>query len=141
MMISGTLIFVGTVLKVKFINQNGKEVSSNIAEAQMSTSFPKKNEAGWRELEDIPVELEVEGGTPVRVRPQGQSWLSPTNNKALPGHRQVNNNTVANRNNVPNRQQAVIQGDFHNPYNFVPALPRNGITNELSDRPPVGHSQ
>jgi CRISPR-associated protein (TIGR03986 family) len=134
MMISGTLTFVGTVLKVKFINQNGNEVSSNISEAQMSSSFSRRNEAGWRELEGISVEIEVERGVPVRVRPQGQTWLSP-NNQALPGHQQVNNNAVANH------QQAVIQGDFHNPYNFVPALPRNGITNELSDRPPVGHSQ
>uniref|UniRef100_A0A7C4LPA8 TIGR03986 family CRISPR-associated RAMP protein n=1 Tax=Schlesneria paludicola TaxID=360056 RepID=A0A7C4LPA8_9PLAN len=28
---------------------------------------------------------------------------------------------------------------FHNPYNFVPALPRDGITGELGDHAPIGH--
>ncbi|WP_448604650.1 TIGR03986 family type III CRISPR-associated RAMP protein [Thermoleptolyngbya sp.] len=30
---------------------------------------------------------------------------------------------------------------FHNPYNFVPAVPRQDVKGELSDRPPRGHSQ
>lgn len=30
--------------------------------------------------------------------------------------------------------------DFHNPYNFVPALPRDSAKGELSDRKPHGHS-
>jgi CRISPR-associated protein (TIGR03986 family) len=29
--------------------------------------------------------------------------------------------------------------DFHNPYNFVPALPRNSVEGELGDREPCGH--
>ncbi|EKV02767.1 CRISPR-associated protein [Leptolyngbya sp. PCC 7375] len=29
---------------------------------------------------------------------------------------------------------------FHNPYNFVPALPRDSVKGELGDRPPIGHS-
>lgn len=29
-------------------------------------------------------------------------------------------------------------GDFHNPYNFVPALPRDGVRGELGDRKPTG---
>ncbi len=30
---------------------------------------------------------------------------------------------------------------FHNPYNFVPALPRDKVTNELGDRLPSGHDR
>jgi CRISPR-associated protein (TIGR03986 family) len=30
--------------------------------------------------------------------------------------------------------------NFHNPYNFVPALPRDAVKGELGDRPPVGHA-
>ncbi len=29
--------------------------------------------------------------------------------------------------------------DFHNPYNFVPAVPRDDVSNELGDKKPVGH--
>ncbi len=32
-------------------------------------------------------------------------------------------------------------GDFHNPYNFVPALPRNNVTGELGDRSPISHDR
>ena len=31
--------------------------------------------------------------------------------------------------------------DFHNPYNFVPAIPRESITGELADRNPTGHDR
>lgn len=31
--------------------------------------------------------------------------------------------------------------DFHNPYNFVPAIPRDKVTGELADRPPRGHDR
>ncbi|WP_201766611.1 hypothetical protein [Picosynechococcus sp. NKBG15041c] len=31
--------------------------------------------------------------------------------------------------------------NFHNPYNFVPALPRDEVKEELGDRPPVGHGR
>ncbi|MCG8638106.1 MAG: RAMP superfamily CRISPR-associated protein, partial [Desulfobacterales bacterium] len=34
----------------------------------------------------------------------------------------------------------MAQRDFHNPYNFIPALPRGGVTGELGDRVPVGHA-
>lgn len=42
----------------------------------------------------------------------------------------------------PQRDRHPVLGDFHNPYNFVPALPRDrGIGNksELGDRHPAGH--
>lgn len=31
--------------------------------------------------------------------------------------------------------------DFHNPYNFVPAIPRGSVTGELADREPSGHDR
>ena len=31
--------------------------------------------------------------------------------------------------------------DFHNPYNFVPAIPRKSATGELADREPIGHDR
>ena len=42
----------------------------------------------------------------------------------------------------PQEQPRRVQGDhFHNPYNFVPALPRDQVTGELGDRSPVGHGR
>lgn len=31
------------------------------------------------------------------------------------------------------------KSDFHNPYNFVPAIPRGSVTGELADGEPIGH--
>jgi len=42
----------------------------------------------------------------------------------------------------PQAQPRRVQADrFHNPYNFVPALPRDQVTGELGDRPPAGHGR
>lgn len=42
----------------------------------------------------------------------------------------------------PQEQPRRVQGDrFHNPYNFVPALPRKTDDPELGDHKPVGHGR
>lgn len=40
-----------------------------------------------------------------------------------------------------NRENQILANDFHNPYNFVPAIPRNEVTGELGDREPCGHDR
>lgn len=45
---------------------------------------------------------------------------------------------------VNTNEENMKKGDFHNPYNFVPAIPRNhidGETNELGDRSPSGQDR
>jgi CRISPR-associated protein (TIGR03986 family) len=59
--------------------------------------------------EVIEVDLEIEGGKPVRIRPVGEAFVDPE------------------------------LKDFHNPYNFVPAPPRKTDHPELGDHAPIGH--
>lgn len=79
-----------------------------------------------------------------------------TNNRPIPPNRPVApvrpnspqrrndaRNQPSNRNQPrPQREQSTQSPgsrQFHNPYNFVPAIPRQNITGELGDRTPSGH--
>jgi CRISPR-associated protein (TIGR03986 family) len=139
-MVAGVLVVEGKNLKVRFINQNGKEMSATIREDHMASALFLKKKIGWAGLDGMAVDLDVENGQPRRVRPQGGSWSS-----ASPDTVQVDRGVNSNPQRVvnSNRQPAAVAKDFHNPYNFVPALPRNTVpeNSELNDHTPVGHSQ
>jgi CRISPR-associated protein (TIGR03986 family) len=115
-MISGVLVVEGKVLKVKFNNSNGKEVSQNISEDNLAPEFLSLKNEKWVGLNGKLVNLEIERGQPRKVRPEGKPW----------GLQQVENR---------------VQGDFHNPYNFVPTLQRDQVTGELGDRLPTFHDR
>lgn len=46
-----------------------------------------------------------------------------------------------NSNRSVQNQQKRQPSNFHNPYNFVPALPRNQVSGELGDRLPTSHDR
>jgi hypothetical protein len=35
--------------------------------------------------------------------------------------------------------KVTLPGDFHNPYNFIPAVPRDTADSDLGDHEPAGH--
>jgi CRISPR-associated protein (TIGR03986 family) len=151
MTIRGILVVEGKVLKVQFTNANGKEVAFIIADAHTAPSILVRKKTQLAELAGMAVDLEVENGQPRQVRPQGESWQSNNTDRQqrnIQNDRSGNNRDRQTYQNNPNPQtQAVnppvasVPGDFHNPYNFVPALPRAKVTNELGDRQPVGHDR
>lgn len=92
--------------------------------------------------EEIEVELELEPGKPPsRIRPVGLEWRSQAvvSEPAVAGGSRLD----------PDSQPAApltrdAAGEFHNPYNFVPAIPRKGVRGSLGDigeeqRPPGHH--
>ena len=106
------LVIGGKTLQVKFINAKGKEVSFNIKESELSPPLLEKKKNAIAQLDGLEVEFEEVGGQPQQLREKGKKFE-----------------------NSPS-------GDFHNPYNFVPALPRNTEKvkkSELGDRAPSGH--
>ncbi|QMS86106.1 TIGR03986 family CRISPR-associated RAMP protein (plasmid) [Nostoc edaphicum CCNP1411] len=106
------LVIGGKTLQVKFINAKGKEVSFNIKESELSPPLLEKKKNALAQLDGLEVEFEEVGGQPQQLREKGKKF-----------------------GNSPS-------GDFHNPYNFVPALPRNTEkvkNSELGDRTPSGH--
>ncbi|MCW6035551.1 TIGR03986 family CRISPR-associated RAMP protein [Spirulina subsalsa FACHB-351] len=78
----------------------------------------------------LTVEFEEEGDRILKLREQGQPWDREEVREEL------------SQRTRPQDQPRRVQGDrFHNPYNFVPALPRDEVTGELGDRAPVGHGR
>jgi CRISPR-associated protein (TIGR03986 family) len=124
--VEGTLVIEDNDLKVRFKGKKGlKNVGMQKTElAQIFLDCQKNN---WIGLENTPVDFELKNGLPSKVRPQGEAWVKP--------QKQVNH-----LQDIPDLQAQVL-GDFHNPYNFVPALPRDKVTNELGDHQPVGHDR
>ncbi|HEX8137548.1 MAG TPA: TIGR03986 family CRISPR-associated RAMP protein [Pyrinomonadaceae bacterium] len=79
----------------------------------------------------------AQGGNPAYNAPQNQRDHRHGHDRP----RQYGNQT--RRENVSNTNRS-RKREFHNPYNFVPALPRkhiDGATNELGDREPSGHDR
>ncbi len=88
---------------------------------QLATSLRGRSE------DVIEVDLELPSGKPMRIRLADEDWV------ATPPSRQPPRPAPAAP-PPPNRPRK-----FHNPYNFVPAPPRETGTEPLGDGPPVGH--
>lgn len=112
-MSEGKLVVNNKTLQIQFINAKGKEVSFNIKETELSAPILEKKKKTIAQLNGLEVEFEEVGGQAKQVREKGKTFGNSSS------------------------------GDFHNPYNFVPAPPRNTEEiqkSELGDRTPVGHS-
>lgn len=114
--IRGKLVVITTKNK----EDNGLRITFPTKKSGMSQPTPFKsdqlhpalNAKLIEELRNLDVDLELEGGQPRRIRPVGDPWRIPT---------------------------STASGEFfHNPYNFIPALPRPEHS-ELGDHPPASH--
>jgi len=159
----GKLVRVGKkkTLQVRFTNKNGKEVSPNVREIELSSSLVHLKTSSPNQLDEMEVEFDEVGGQPTKIRPVGENWQSapvqsPQNRErgdrskqSRSGSRQAASRQPQRRNSqqtqsAPATVSAKDVGDFHNPYNFVPALPRDKAIeqkSELGDRHPVGHGK
>lgn len=129
-------------IRIKFTNRKGKEIETAVPEAELSQSL--KQEAPVK-LNGRKVEFEEVGGQPKKVRPVGEPFAAPPPPSAPSSQRQPDSQHRGQQGSVPQGQRqpqqrpAAVRGAFHNPYNFVPALPRDRVTGELGDHPPIGH--
>jgi CRISPR-associated protein (TIGR03986 family) len=106
-----------------------------------------------RTEEEIEVDLELPGGKPVRIRPVDAGWVeeaTPAAKTPLPAPRRESQDLTAQRTQPRPTQEQRMPGEFHNPYNFVPAPPREPREARpykfddvppggLGDEPPAGH--
>jgi CRISPR-associated protein (TIGR03986 family) len=133
MMTTGIIVINGKNLQIKFTNSNGRNVQMSPAEKQLSKPiYDLKRAQNFTSLNDKEVEFEEEGGQPKKIREVGQTWIDPMGGggagvAAAPGA-----GVVAAPSPLP-------AGDFHNPYNFIPAPPRKVEDPNLGDHHPVGH--
>lgn len=118
-------------LQISFITADRKYVQCSLSNDQLSLALLEKKEVDINSLKNVEVEFEENNGQPLKVRERGKDWDRPD-----PVIVRIEEST-SHRNNDTSSNNSV--GDFHNPYNFIPALPRDQIAGELGDRNPTGH--
>jgi CRISPR-associated protein (TIGR03986 family) len=143
MTIIGTLGVVGSArspkLQVSFINIRKQYVqitlferdNFKVAEDNFSAELVEIIKTALPSLKNKKIEFEEDGDQIKKIRMEGQPWVGAVEQVA-PYNLPSGNITETPKNANPN--------NFHNPYNFVPALPRDGVTGELGDSTPAGHS-
>lgn len=132
-------------IQLQFTNSKGAFSSCIVTDSALSADLLETKKTEIAQLNNLEVELEEVGGQPKQIREKGKAFTStqptiPTPKREITTPVQTTRSShISPRNNTP--------GDFHNPYNFVPAPPRNHLQNfeigdprrELGDRSPCGH--
>ncbi len=112
----GKISFEKPKWKIVFFNEEKKKDATLFCQPKVfSADFSPK------EGEELVVEFERDDNPSkdaIKVRPKGTEWKE-------------------NQGNAGDQ----LPGEFHNPYNFVPAPRRDTVTGELGDRPPCGHDR
>ncbi|MGB3517668.1 MAG: TIGR03986 family CRISPR-associated RAMP protein [Elainellaceae cyanobacterium] len=139
----GKLVLFGKkkTLQISFTNKKGKDVRFNVKEAELSATLKTLKTNSPEQLSGMEVELEEVAGQATKIRPVGEAWQAPTSQRP-PANQNRDNRSQSQRDRQPTQQHQPAQSDFHNPYNFVPALPRDKAIakeSELGDRHPSGH--
>jgi CRISPR-associated protein (TIGR03986 family) len=87
-------------------------------------------------------------GRPYRIRLIGEEWVDttiPAPASGLTRREERGNNPSSqhrgDRWSSERRAAPILSGDFHNPYNFIPAPPRQIGHRDLGDQAPVGHDR
>lgn len=143
-MTEGKLVVINNkTLQVQFINSKEKAVHFNVKESELSATLMSKRKNAIAELNEVEVEFEVVGGQPQKIREKGQAFQSHNMTTAISEKNERSPSPNASRDNRPSSE--TYMGDFHNPYNFVPALPRSperfttNLAKELGDSSPAPH--
>lgn len=140
-------------LIVKYTNPRGAAMTGQIQEGQLSADLAKlrDDKRTIDQLNGIEVEFELEGTLLKQIRRKGESFIAaaaPTQRQPGPhrGQQGRGQQQRGGQHRQPQgqpeqreREASMPPPAFHNPYNFVPALPRDGITGELADHEPFGH--
>ena len=110
-------------VQLQFTNSKGAFSSCMVTDSALSVDLLEIRKTAIAQLNNLEVELEEIGGQPKQIREKGKAFAStqptiPTPKREITTPVQATRSSHSSpRNNTP--------GDFHNPYNFVPAPPRN----------------
>lgn len=154
-LITGKLLFDQEKRKwqVEFFNEKKQQQSKMFCdEAEISADIPK-NEA---EQVEVQFERKPPHGEPIQIRLSGKDFVMSASRKPMsytpvarkqgnaPAQRETRDQLRESREPRPERMNDRMPREFHNPYNFVPAVPRDhvdGAINDLGDKPPAGHDR
>jgi CRISPR-associated protein (TIGR03986 family) len=141
--VRGKLVWQGSgdkrVRRVIFPTKKGMSIPTPFDPEQLAASLRNRTE------DEIEVDLEVVSGKPVRIRPVGEPFAAapvpqPRSSQPRSASQQRGQQGRAPQGQQqPQQRPLAVRGAFHNPYNFVPALPRKVDHPELGDHKPIGH--
>ena len=117
-------------IKFSFTSANGQYLSlkfESIPSDQIAEALLQKIEDTHKGI--LRVDFEKDGDLIIKLREAGERWQDASVEALIARTRPDDTPKVVN----PNL--------FHNPYNFVPALPRDRVKNELGDHKPRGHGR
>jgi CRISPR-associated protein (TIGR03986 family) len=138
-------------LEVKVLNNKKVEKMWACPIEQLAPNVPRT----VSENDNIEVDFDRDPtGKILRVRLAGESWQGETKKETI-DYQGIKNRAIEDAKNAKlpykkgysdkpkDTHQEIIDmsKDFHNPYNFVPAMPRGSVTGELADREPCGHDR
>jgi CRISPR-associated protein (TIGR03986 family) len=132
----GKLSLVGKkqTLQIAFVNKKGNTVSLSPSESALSKPLLMLKRNDPKKLDNLEVEFDEAQGLPLNIREKGQTWENPAQVAHIAKQTQSRQSSDLNRS-----RQSLPKGDFHNPYNFIPAPPRKDDHPDLGDHHPVGH--
>jgi len=141
-MTTGTVSVIGgpknKKVQISFTNSRQQYVRKTIferdtiklPEEQISLAIMQKLKTDISQLKNLKVEFEEKDDQIFQLREQNQNW---DRGRAAVGE-------IPSERIRPKEESNPVNPDnFHNPYNFIPALPRNQVSGELGDRKPKGH--
>ncbi len=146
--IRGKLVWQGTgnkrVRRVVYPTKRGMSQPTPFDAEQLAVALRGNAE------DEVAVDLELQGGKPVRIRPVGQPFIaavarpqqssSGAKPEARGGRPEQGRGQPGPRGQGQGQQRrSQLPPAFHNPYNFLPAPPRNTNHPELGDHEPAGH--
>jgi len=141
--ITGKLVWQGTgdkrVRRIVFPTKRGMSIPTPFDSDQLATSLQNRTE------DEIEVHLELRSGKPIKIRPVGESFSPPSASQVRPPQSAASPRGQHGSSRPQSSQKHSSQSPvslppaFHNPYNFVPAPPRNKAQGDLGDQRPTGH--
>lgn len=121
-------------LQVEFVSKKGKPVVGAPPRDEVSQPL-LDNPKGFDGKE---IEFDLVGGQPKKVREVGESFVAPRRDgREVDRDRRRPRRGGGSQSDRRQGRQDRRARDFHNPYNFVPAPPRNTSDPELGDQCPV----
>lgn len=135
------------------VREDGKEMQVP-AKALTRGLFP----LDAKKHDGLEVEYELDKGLPAKIYEVGATWQPQASAAPPPGQPRPPQQTggalgrrgrpqysqqsrEAHTQSFQEERRPALPGEFHNPYNFVPAPPRQNKHEELGDHLPAGHSR
>ncbi len=147
----GRLKLAGNKKTWLLVREDGKEmqIPARVLTRTLLHLNPQKHDG-------LEVEYELDKGLPSKIYEVGAEWQPHSAPQSVPVQRGPRPQSGGSRgggtgrSQFPNRGESrpdvraskpSLPGDFHNPYNFVPAPPRKTQDSQLGDYAPAGHDR